>query len=69
MVHDYILKISQTQSDFCPGLYILGDPQPLCHVNKTESEWTQSCIMLGRHVNVKKNEYPLECLLLFSGSP
>lgn len=66
-VYDYLVKISQTQYDFCSSLYIFGDTNPLSHINKAESQWIQSCIMLGRWVIVKNWKF-LEDLQSLSGS-
>lgn len=49
-VHDYIIEITGTEYEFCPGLYVLGNPSRLSHIASPLADWIQTGIMIGRQI-------------------
>lgn len=61
-VNECITNIAVTKYEFCPGLYILGNPRLLGHISKAIAHWIQTMIMIVRQIVMirwKAEEDPL----------
>lgn len=53
-VHEYITEVVGIDYEFCPGIYILGSPQPIDHIGKPLAHWIQTSIMIGKQMIMRK---------------
>ncbi len=49
-INDHIVAITETEYEFGPGLYVLGNPRSLKHISKPVADWIQTSITIGRQI-------------------
>ena len=57
-IHEFIWRITGSDFEFCPQLFILGDPSVLKHISKPTAEWIQTAIMIGRQIIMRHWKSP-----------